>query len=77
MADTREEALARAKKLGMDASQVVKSDRGGWFIAPSGVTSDTAKKAYANCRQNGKGQQECSAISHIVQKNHDAKHSKK
>jgi hypothetical protein len=76
MPESREEALARAKKLGMDASQVVKSDRGGWFIAPSGVSAATAKKAYANCRQNGKGKGECSAVSHIVQKNHDAKHSK-
>ena len=76
MADTREQAIKRAKALGMNVSQVVSSDRGGWYIAPSGVTSATAKKAYANCRQNGKGQQECSAISHVVQKNHDKKHSK-
>lgn len=76
MAETREEALARAKREGFPASQVVASDQGGYFIAPNGVTAPHAKLAYANCRQNGGDKGKCAAAAQIVQKNHDAKHKK-
>lgn len=74
MPETKEQALARAKAEGFPASQVVASDKGGYFIAPNGVTAATAKKAYANCRQNGGDKSQCAAAAHIVQKNHNKKH---
>lgn len=76
MPESKEQALARAKKLGFPASQVVKSDKGGYFIAPEGVTAPSAKTAYANCRATGKAKSECARISHVVQKNHEAKAKK-
>jgi hypothetical protein len=74
MADTKEQAIARAKAEGFPLTQVVASDKGGYFIAPNGVTADTAKKAYANCRENGGDQGKCAGAAHIVQKNHNLKH---
>jgi hypothetical protein len=74
MKETREQALARAKREGFPASQVVASTKGGYYIAPNGVTAPHAKLAYANCRENGGDQGKCAAASHIVQKNHDIKH---
>lgn len=77
MGETKEQALARAKREGFPASQVVASTKGNYYIAPNGVTAPHAKLAYANCRENGGDQSKCAIASHIVQKNHDAKHKKK
>ena len=64
MPETKKAALARAKKLGYPKSTVVKASTGEHFIAPLGVTSSASKKAYAECRTQGK----CAAISHTVDK---------
>ena len=77
MPETKEQALARAKANGFPASQVVASSKGGYFIAPNGVTAPHAKLAYANCRENGGDKGRCAAAAHIVQTNHDKKHEKK
>jgi hypothetical protein len=74
MPETKEQALARAKANGFDASQVVASAKGNYFIAPNGVTAPHAKQAYANCRENGGDKGKCAAAAHIVQDNHNKKH---
>lgn len=74
--DTKEGAIQRAKDRGIPLSQVVVADKGGYWLAPIGVTSDTAKKGYANCRENGGDMHYCAAISFVIQSNHDKKHSK-
>lgn len=50
MPERKANAKARAKREGFNQSSVVKSDKGGYFIAPKGVESTGAKKTYANCR---------------------------
>lgn len=74
--ETKEQAIARAKAEGFPVSQVVASTKGNYYIAPNGVKAIHAKQAYANCRENGGNKEKCAIASHIVQKNHDAKHSK-
>lgn len=76
MPETKEQAIARAKAEGFPVSQVVASTKGNYFIAPNGVKAKHAKQAYANCRENGGNKEKCAIASHIVQKNHEAKHSK-
>ena len=68
MPETKEQAVARAKKLGYPMSTIVQSDKGNWFIAPLGVTSAAGKKAYANCRETSGDKGKCAAIAHTVDK---------
>ena len=49
--ESREAALTRAKREGIPASQVIEATGGGWFIAPPGIKSHKAKKAYADIRK--------------------------
>lgn len=74
---TKQEALAAAKAKGIPASQVVASAKGNYYLSPYGVTALHAQQAYANCRDNGGDMSKCAIASHVVQKNHDAKHKKK
>ena len=67
MPESKQHAKERAKKLGFNQSQVVKGEE-GYFIAPRGVTSTKAKKAYAKCREGGGDKDVCSAVSHNIQK---------
>lgn len=53
MPESHQGALRRASRLGFPKSAVVKSTKGGWFIAPHGITTAKAKHAYANCRAGG------------------------
>lgn len=66
--ESRAHAKKRARKLGFKQAQVVKSKKGGYFIAPRAATSTKAKKAYAGCRASGGEKAVCSAIAINLQK---------
>jgi hypothetical protein len=66
MPETKEQAVARAKRLGYPMSTVVQADNGDWFIAPLGVTTTAGKKAYANCRTKNADKGYCAAVAHKV-----------
>lgn len=68
MPESKAKAKKRARKRGISVSNVVKSKSGGYFIAPAGVTSTGAKKAYANCRAKGGAKKKCAKISHSINK---------
>lgn len=66
MPETEQKARNRAKELGYPQSAVVKADSerdDSWFIAPQGIESSSAKKAYANCRMRGGDQEYCARIA--------------
>jgi hypothetical protein len=69
-AETREDALARAKKHGFPASNVVESTnkKGKHYISPHGVTSEKGKKTYAALRSEGKSKETAAKIAHSVEK---------
>ena len=54
LVETKEEAKKRAEKEGFDISSVVKAKTGDYYIAPKGIKSESAKKAYADIRAEGK-----------------------
>lgn len=64
---TKQQAEARAKREGFPLTQVVQADDGGYFIAPHGITKESAKKAYANCRAKGNEAAICAAMAHRLQ----------
>lgn len=66
--ESKANALKRAKKLGFPKSSIVKSKKGGYFIAPRGVTKPKAKRAYAACREKSSNKGMCSAVAHNIQK---------
>ena len=68
MPETKTEALDRSKKEGFLKSSVIQSDDKKWFIAPNGIKSHGAKKAYANCRANGGDKEKCAKIAWSVEK---------
>ena len=68
MPESKRDALRRAKRLGFNKSQVVKSPKNGYFIAPKGVKSTKAKNAYAKCRAEGGEKGTCAAIAHKIDK---------
>ena len=65
--ENRKEAEAKAKEVGIDKSQVVNSEE-GYFIAPQGIKSETARKAYAKCRADGKDKKYCAKIAWYIEK---------
>lgn len=52
MPESKKSATARAKQLGYPKSNVVKSSKGGYFIAPRGTTAK-GKRIYAGLRGRG------------------------
>lgn len=68
MPETKKDALARAKRLGFPATNVIKAEDGGYFIAPQGITKAKAKKAYADCRENKGKKETCAAVAWNIQK---------
>jgi len=70
MPETRTQARAHAKRVGIPVRNVVKASSGGHYIAPRGVTSGKGKRAYAECRAGGGKQSTCAAISHNVDSKH-------
>jgi hypothetical protein len=76
MPETKKKALSRAKRIGFPKSSVVKSKRGGHYIAPRGVTTRAGKQAYAESRSHGVSKAKSARISHYVDKIAKAKHRK-
>lgn len=64
---TREEAEKQAREANIDISQVVDSEK-GWYIAPQGIKSETAKRVYAQCRADGGDKEKCAKIAWSVEK---------
>lgn len=67
MPESKSKARARAKRLGFSLSQVVKGKK-VYFIAPRGIKSKGAKKAYASCRSSGGSKAKCAKISWSIEK---------
>ena len=63
----KQDAEKEARRLGIPISQVVKSDK-GYFIAPQGIKTQSAKNAYASCRADGKGKEYCSKVAWTIEK---------
>jgi len=68
MPETKSQARAHAKRVGIPVSNVVKAKAGGHYIAPRGVTSAKGRHAYAECRAGGGKQSTCAAVAHNVHK---------
>ena len=65
--ETRKSAENLAKEVGIDKSQVTDSEA-GYFIAPQGIESEAAKKAYADNRAKGMSKETAAKIAWSVQK---------
>lgn len=60
--EKRTDAEKQARESNIDTTQVTKSDK-GYFIAPQGIKSETAKKVYAQCRADGKDKEYCARVA--------------
>ena len=65
--EKREGAEQVAKNAGIDKSQVTKSEA-GYFVAPQGLKSKTAKAAYAKLRAEGKDAETAAKIAWSIEK---------
>ena len=65
--ETRKSAEAEAKAVGIDKSQVTDSEA-GYFIAPQGIESEGAKKAYADNRAKGMSKETAAKIAWSIEK---------
>ena len=63
----KEDAEKLANEVGIDKEQVTKSDV-GYFIAPQGIKSKSAKEAYAKCRAEGKDKETSAKIAWSIEK---------
>ena len=65
--EKREDAEKEAQQVGIDKNQVTYS-AAGYFIAPQGIKSDTAKQVYADCRAKGMGKIKAAKIAWTIEK---------
>lgn len=65
--EKRIDAEREARQKGIDVSQVVKSEK-GYYIAPQGLKTTSAKMAYAKCRAYGGDKEKCAKIAWSVEK---------
>ena len=65
--ETRKGAENLANEVGIDKSQVTDSEA-GYFIAPQGIKSKTAKKAYASNRAKGMDKETSAKIAWSIEK---------
>ena len=65
--EKREDAEKLAKEVGIDKSQVTDSEA-GYFIAPQGINSEGAKKAYADNRAKGMSKEQAAKIAWSIEK---------
>ena len=63
----KEDAENLAKEVGIDKSQVTDSEV-GYFVAPQGIKSETAKKTYAKLRAEGKDAETAAKIAWSIEK---------
>lgn len=68
MPETKQEALEKAKRMNFPKSSIVKAINGDYFIAPRGIVSQSAKKAYADLRAKGNSQEKSAKISWYIEK---------
>lgn len=68
MPESKYKAMRRSKRLGIPAANVTKSPGKGYFIAPSGVRTKAAKKAYAALRSTGKAKATAAKIAGAIEK---------
>ena len=64
--ETRQSAENLAKEVGIDKSQVTDSEA-GYFVAPQGIKSETAKKTYAKLRAEGKDAETAAKIAWSIE----------
>lgn len=69
--ETKAEIEKTAKRLNYPKSQIVKSDKDNYFLAPRGIKSSGAKKAYANCREDSEDKEKCSKIAWSIEKKNE------
>ena len=65
--EKREDAEKLANEVGIDKSQVTDSEA-GYFIAPQGISSEGAKKAYADNRAKGMSKEQAAKIAWSIEK---------
>ena len=65
--EKREDAEKVADNAGIDKSQVTDSEA-GYFVAPQGIKSETAKKAYADNRAKGMSAETAAKIAWSIEK---------
>ena len=65
--EKREDAEKVADNAGIDKSQVTDSEA-GYFVAPQGITSEGAKKAYADSRAKGMSAETAAKIAWSIEK---------
>ena len=65
--EKREDAEKEAQQVGIDKNQVTNSEA-GYFIAPQGIESQTAKKVYADCRAKGMSKEQAAKIAWSIEK---------
>ena len=67
MPESKRDATAKAKSLNIPVDHLVKTDI-GYFIAPRGITTNAAKRVYAECRRKGGDAANCARIAWSVEK---------
>lgn len=65
--EKREDAEKEAQQVGIDKEQVT-SSKVGYFIAPQGIKSETAKQVYADCRAKGMSKEQAAKIAWSIEK---------
>ena len=65
--EKREDAEKLANEVRIDKSQVTDSEV-GYFIAPQGISSEGAKKAYADNRAKGMSKEQAAKIAWSIEK---------
>lgn len=75
MPESKESALARAKREGFPASSVRKG-RLGWYIIPHGITKPKAIRAYLHARDSGAEPKIAAAVAWSLQRIGEEKRSK-
>ena len=65
--EKREDAEKVAQNAGINKSQVTDSEA-GYFVAPQGIESEGAKKAYANNRAKGMSKETAAKIAWSIEK---------
>jgi hypothetical protein len=67
MPESREDALARAKREGFPDSSVQEGEK-GWYIIPHGITNAKARRAYIHARDAGNLPEMAAKIAWHIQK---------
>ena len=65
MPETKQHASSRAKRLGFPLSNVIKGEK-SYFIAPRGLKTQIAKRAYASLRSEGASKSKAAKIAHSI-----------